>query len=368
MAFRPEDRYATAKELAGEVARWLADEPVAAYRDGWLAKAGRWARRRRTLVASLAVLLVSAVVALSASTALVVGEQRRTPAEKEHADAQKVLAEEAAERSDASCRITRGLTGELVNIVEARLSQIARTEQARSAIVDAVLPAFRRFLEQRPDDAELMGWYARLSRMSANLRRLLGDITEAETRYAEAIRLEEALVGMRPDDPGPRDRLAQTWRDYAALRKMTGRLSEARAYLSRSVEVAEGLLAGQGDRAAYRRTLAISFLERSEVQYLLGRPDESLHSAERAAELFRGLAVVLEKEADPLDPLLLAMALNRVGAARVRPDQRSAGGARRSGATAAGDAEARRQPQLPPLPGAHAARPGGGVAAEGGAG
>src|SRR5262249_13060166 len=32
MARRPEDRYGTARELAQEVERWLADEPVGAYR------------------------------------------------------------------------------------------------------------------------------------------------------------------------------------------------------------------------------------------------------------------------------------------------------------------------------------------------
>jgi formylglycine-generating enzyme required for sulfatase activity len=55
MARRPEDRYDTALDLASEVERWLADEPVQAYPEGWPARLGRWVKRRRKpLAASLA--------------------------------------------------------------------------------------------------------------------------------------------------------------------------------------------------------------------------------------------------------------------------------------------------------------------------
>ncbi len=55
MARDPQARYPTAAELARDVERWLADEPVAAYLEPWPARAGRWARRHRTVVTSLAV-------------------------------------------------------------------------------------------------------------------------------------------------------------------------------------------------------------------------------------------------------------------------------------------------------------------------
>ena len=49
MATRPEDRYATALELAADVKRWLADEPVTAWREplalargGGCGGIGRW--------------------------------------------------------------------------------------------------------------------------------------------------------------------------------------------------------------------------------------------------------------------------------------------------------------------------------------
>src|SRR5262249_24994898 len=60
MALRPEGRYPTALELAADVERWLADEPVAAWPEPWSVRARRWTRRHRTIVISgVAVLLVA---------------------------------------------------------------------------------------------------------------------------------------------------------------------------------------------------------------------------------------------------------------------------------------------------------------------
>src|SRR5205807_9120511 len=60
MALRPEDRYASARALADDVEHWLADEPVAAYREPLLRRLGRWRRRHRALAADLAVLALAA--------------------------------------------------------------------------------------------------------------------------------------------------------------------------------------------------------------------------------------------------------------------------------------------------------------------
>jgi tetratricopeptide (TPR) repeat protein len=78
MALRPEDRYGGAAELAQEVQRWLADEPVRAYPEPLLRRAARWARRHRAAVASAAVLLLSALAALAVGLLAVNAERRRT--------------------------------------------------------------------------------------------------------------------------------------------------------------------------------------------------------------------------------------------------------------------------------------------------
>src|SRR5205807_896350 len=54
MARNPDARFPSAEALAAEIQRWLADEPVAAYREHWPARAARWARRHRTPVVGAA--------------------------------------------------------------------------------------------------------------------------------------------------------------------------------------------------------------------------------------------------------------------------------------------------------------------------
>ncbi len=70
MATRPEDRYPTPKALADDLDRWLADEPVTAWREPFPRAARRWARRNRTAVTSAAVALLAGVVGLSAVLAV----------------------------------------------------------------------------------------------------------------------------------------------------------------------------------------------------------------------------------------------------------------------------------------------------------
>ncbi len=62
MALRADDRYASAADLARDVDRWLADEPVSAYRAPLVARLRRWARRHRTLVASGAAAVLAALL------------------------------------------------------------------------------------------------------------------------------------------------------------------------------------------------------------------------------------------------------------------------------------------------------------------
>ncbi|MEM1228324.1 MAG: serine/threonine-protein kinase [Planctomycetota bacterium] len=62
MSHRPSERYQTAQQLAAEVERWMADEPVDAYRESWLQRSRRWIKRHQAMAASLlAIVMVSAM-------------------------------------------------------------------------------------------------------------------------------------------------------------------------------------------------------------------------------------------------------------------------------------------------------------------
>jgi tetratricopeptide (TPR) repeat protein len=76
MAREARDRYPTAKALAEDVEHWLADEPVAAYCEPLPARARRWARRHKPLVAGMTATVLTALV-LGGGAGWWVHEQRQ---------------------------------------------------------------------------------------------------------------------------------------------------------------------------------------------------------------------------------------------------------------------------------------------------
>src|SRR5205807_5081544 len=88
MATRPEDRYATSRGLADDIERWMADEPVTAWREPFSRRARRRARRNRTAVTALA---ASVLVAL-AGTAAVLAVQTRANGQLHQANSKLAIA------------------------------------------------------------------------------------------------------------------------------------------------------------------------------------------------------------------------------------------------------------------------------------
>jgi serine/threonine-protein kinase len=70
MATNPADRYASCRELADDLERWMADEPVAARREPWSRTLLRWLTRHRTGVTGAAAAVLAGVVGLLAVLAV----------------------------------------------------------------------------------------------------------------------------------------------------------------------------------------------------------------------------------------------------------------------------------------------------------
>jgi eukaryotic-like serine/threonine-protein kinase len=82
MALKLSDRYDSCRALAEDVERWMADEPVAAWREPWTHAVIRWLTRHRTGVTAAATVLVMALAGLGA----VSGVQARANGELKRAN------------------------------------------------------------------------------------------------------------------------------------------------------------------------------------------------------------------------------------------------------------------------------------------
>jgi formylglycine-generating enzyme required for sulfatase activity/tRNA A-37 threonylcarbamoyl transferase component Bud32 len=85
MALKPEDRYPSPRDLAGEIEHWLADEPVSAYHEPFRVRAGRWARRHPAVVAGSAALVVTTLLATTIGGLLLGREQQAKLAQQRKA-------------------------------------------------------------------------------------------------------------------------------------------------------------------------------------------------------------------------------------------------------------------------------------------
>jgi WD40 repeat protein/serine/threonine protein kinase len=119
MRLDPEQRYASALELATDVERWLADEPVSAWREPWSARSRRWLGRHRTLVASslvgAGVAVVGLLVGLALLAAAAEGEAR---ARKKAEDKEREAAEQRRKAEDKEKETRRTLYFAQMNLVQ----------------------------------------------------------------------------------------------------------------------------------------------------------------------------------------------------------------------------------------------------------
>jgi serine/threonine-protein kinase len=265
MANRPEDRYPSARALAEDLDRWMADEPVSAWREPVSRRMRRWMQRNRTTVAAAVVALVVGVIGLAAVT----GVQARansalrnandatkaalaeTKAAKEDTDAALTRAEASARRAQANAETARRETRRaddnagLINGALGRLVQRVGTDPGLRA---AGLTAFR---EELLRDA--VGMYDELARRNPGegtlglgealknqglIQYLLGEFSQA---IASHLRAESVLAALVPTYAS-RLALAGTRKQIGVIYAFAGRPAEGLTKTRDAVTVYQALI------------------------------------------------------------------------------------------------------------------------------
>src|SRR5262249_35483030 len=205
MALRPEDRYASARDLAADVEHWLADEPVGAYPEPASVRLRRWAKHHRVVVSSLAVLLLTATGALTVGLLAVNAEKNRTKkANRETEDALARLrvsldaekaAREAAQASEKSAREQRTLALEtlrgVVHNIQAQLRDRPAQQELRKLLLTRALAGLQEVARAADTgtriDHEAVWVHTELGDLLMQLEE--GGVAEAEKQYKLALNL-----------------------------------------------------------------------------------------------------------------------------------------------------------------------------------
>ena len=129
MQVEPEDRYASARELAEDIKRYLSDEPVHAYQESGLEKARRWIRKNRALVGAAMVIAMLLLVTVGAMgfAVVTVDAKKKVEVERDRANQQTKIAidamkeaEEEKDRANSNEQLASEKLKDLGNEVERR--------------------------------------------------------------------------------------------------------------------------------------------------------------------------------------------------------------------------------------------------------
>jgi serine/threonine protein kinase len=148
MAKKPEDRYATAQELADDMVNFLENRPIRARRPTLWEQTSKWARRHQTVTVSAVVLLVLLGVG-SFVTALLLARKQ--------ADLNEAYRQEQKQRDrfEKSFQAARAVVDFFANLGEEEI--LARPEliDLRRKILNKTLEYYRGFIKERQDDPSI---------------------------------------------------------------------------------------------------------------------------------------------------------------------------------------------------------------------
>jgi eukaryotic-like serine/threonine-protein kinase len=262
MATRPSDRYATGREVAEEVERWLADEPVSVYAEPWPVRAGRWMRKHRALVGSTAAGLVLAMVFLT-TLALVTARQNHILAE---ANARERAAAELAQKT-----IEDMTSADALKFLETQ--QELRPEQKK--FLEQALAYYRASTERTPTDEHEEARQGRAFFRMGGLQYGLGLLAPAEPSYRAALKEQERLAAEHPQVSQYREDLAKSHSSLGNLLAHLGKSDEAEREYRAALREQERLAAEHPQVPEYRQGLAVSLMNQGTLLAGLAKRDDA---------------------------------------------------------------------------------------------
>lgn len=270
MAKRPADRYASMRDLAWDLERFLAGESIVARRPSVGERLARIADRHRTAVAFGVVGLVVAIVVLAVgNTAL-----RRA---SERADRER-------DRAQAHARRARDvIDGLLTRVATERLAETPHAMELRREMLEDALRYYEGFVEDAGDDAALAREASLARGRVGKIYEALGRFDEAATAYRESIEEHDRLLLTADADcaAGLRQELARAWNNLGVICLRSSRDAEAVAAYRRSIEIKRDLVASDPGRSEFRVELARSL---SNLAMSLGRVGDHAAAAACARE------------------------------------------------------------------------------------
>ena len=278
------ERYTTAAELAQEVQRYLADEPVQAYAEPWTSRILRWGRRHKTAVSAAAALLVTATIALAVSTVLVTNEKKEAESQGQQArhavqmltkvadisfddqlnPLQKEFLEDALQyyeqftsrvAHDPAVRLEHGHVYQQMGDIQRKLGRLQESRHAYLKAIEILEP----LADYRSASLESRRALARTRTLLADLLvRSGGDKNQAAPLYRQALEVQQTLASATAAKIEDQLRLGQTLKSHGDLLRLNGQLPDAESAYTKALNVLEQAYANEPKHSELRNELAMT--------------------------------------------------------------------------------------------------------------
>ncbi len=301
IARQPSERYPSAATFAADLERWLADEPVSAWREPALVRLGRWGRRHKPLAAAVLALLVTATIALATGYVLVSREK---------------------DRADLRSRQARRAVDEMyTQVAERWLADQPRMQAIQREFLEKALRFYEEFARERSSDPAVRRGVGLAQRHVGDIQSRLGDHGQAEQAYRRAIAMQQALADNTPGNLDHRADLAVSHNNLGFELVALSRPDEAEAAYRHAIEIQEKLVATR-ESPEFRSALAQSWGNLGDLYRSIGKMRDAEQAFEQSLNLNRALAA--GKPADLERQRDLASSLVSIGLVQEnsrRPDE-----------------------------------------------
>jgi non-specific serine/threonine protein kinase/serine/threonine-protein kinase len=336
----PDRRYQSAADVAADLRRYLAGEPIDAKRDHTLYLLRRTIRRHRLPVAAgLGAFLLAVGSAVAFSMMYRQQKALREEAERQSAiaRAERDRAEKFAEDSRSKFRLVSDTAAFMLDLVSTRLPGLLGAGPLRNEILQKTYERFDALAGEQADDPSLRLKLAQTRRQLGMLANDLGrtgeverharaakrqfqevlstepgqtdalvglsgsctliadaaakrgDDAVAEAEYEQAIAASKRALELRPDDPEVMNRYSNVCGLISRQRRRRGDERQAAVWLDRACEVKQALASRFPENVKYQRELGLCEYYRAEAELAAGRTAEAEARFHRTIEIHQAL-------------------------------------------------------------------------------
>jgi serine/threonine protein kinase len=236
MAKETTERYATAKDLADDLRRFVEDRPIRAKPPTILQRLWKLGRRHRQLVRASALFLILLVVGLGVAVSLLWQEKEQTRKALAKAEDNYKRAETQRQRAETNFREAYSVVEELLSVFDPYSPDINLAEMKKWQTQRALL-FLAPFCEDPSDEPAVRLQKGAAYVHTGRVYQVLGERERARQSFREAIVVFDRLVQDYPDDSAYPRELGTALHILAEDLYLAGRILEGNSIFAQAVNV-----------------------------------------------------------------------------------------------------------------------------------